>query len=255
MIVSKLSIDDPQQLQWLSWLYMQLFLCRRGVEKTHSMKKTDVIIENSGTYSIIRLRNQEVKNHKEVNEDGENGGVIRSVPGNLKCPFSVISTYLSHLNSKCDSLWQRPKPTAANSGEWYCNVSLGHNTIEKMLRTISTFCETQTKYTNHCLRVSSCSLLGEAGYTDLDIQSVSRHKSVSSLGIYKRVKLDKKIKMSDLYLHPSVLPAPVTMTIAVCPLEHPILILYNHQFYLHRRLHYLLLIQWHRLFHRHLQLY
>jgi hypothetical protein len=198
LIVSKLDINHPQQLQWLTWFYLHLYLCRRGVENSYSLKKTDIIIEQRGITSIIRLKNDETKNHKEVGEDEENGGVICSVPNNLKCPVYVIKTYLNHLHSKCDSLWQRPKASVINPETcWYYNAPVGHNFLKNMLKSISIFCSTSTVYTNHCLRVSSCSLLGVAGYSDLDIQSVSRHKSVSSLGIYKRVKIDKKMKMSD----------------------------------------------------------
>jgi hypothetical protein len=197
IIRSKLNSDVPQQLQWLAWINIQLHLCRRGLENTHSMKKSDLIVETHAEQTFIRMKNAETKNHKEINEDYENGGVISNVPGNPSCPVTVITSYLNRLNPACESLWQKPKATIKNPNDcWFQNSTVGHNTISNMMKNISQFCELQTSYTNHSLRVTSCTLLGEAGYDDLDIQAVSRHKSVSALGVYKRVKIDKKVEMS-----------------------------------------------------------
>lgn len=52
-------------------------------------------------------------------------------------------------------------------------------------------------YTNHSVRVSACTLLGELGFSDLDVQAVSKHKSVDSLGIYKRTKEARKLEMAS----------------------------------------------------------
>lgn len=46
LIMEKLDPDSPQQLQWLAWLTIQLYLCRRGVENTADLKKEDITIEN-----------------------------------------------------------------------------------------------------------------------------------------------------------------------------------------------------------------
>jgi hypothetical protein len=164
-----------------------------------SLKKNDIVVEHIGAPDMIRLaRNSHEKNHAEVNEDFDNGGRIASVPGNRKCPVKVITNYLEKLNPLCDSLWQRPKKNvSAESSPWYDNAPLGHNTLKTMMKSISVFSNLSSTYTNHCLRVSSCSLLGEAGFSDLDIAAVSKHKSLSSLGIYKRVRDVRKSEMSQ----------------------------------------------------------
>lgn len=38
-IYNSLDMGNPQQLQWLAWLTLQLHLCRRGIENTNAMKK------------------------------------------------------------------------------------------------------------------------------------------------------------------------------------------------------------------------
>ncbi len=197
-IVNSLDPLNPCQLQWLTWLYVHLHLCRRGFENSHDLGKDDLVIEKSGGTELIRLKKNEMtKNHAETDEDVENGGRISAIPGNAKCPVSIIISYMEKLNPTIPAFWQRPKKKVPlGSTVWYDAVPVGHNTLGTMMKTISAFCSLDTVYTNHCLRVSACTLLGEAGYTDLDIQSVSKHKSVSALGIYKRVKTDRKAEMS-----------------------------------------------------------
>jgi len=60
---------------------------------------------------------------------------------------------------------------------------------------ISQFCKLSDIYSNHCLRVTTCTILGEK-HEENDIKSVSGHQSSSSLGIYKRIKDSKKETMS-----------------------------------------------------------
>jgi hypothetical protein len=197
-IVHSLDPLSPRELQWLSWIFIQLHFCRRGFENVTDMKKQDLIVEKFGTFTIIRVKNELTKNHREVNEDAESGGRISSVPGNSKCPVKIIESYLDKLNPNCSSLWQKPKKNVSTSNPlWYDAVPLGHNSLATIMKNISTFCGLQTIYTNHCLRVSACSFLGDAGFTDLNVLSVSKHKSVSALGVYKRVKTDRKIEMSQ----------------------------------------------------------
>jgi hypothetical protein len=198
-ICEKLDPQNPQQLLWLTWLNVQLHLCRRGIENSSNMKKTDLVLEQYGQVNFIRLKkNEKTKNHTEIDEDADSGGRISSITGHLKCPVKIITTYLSKLNPNCDSLWQKPKQKVSpHSDCWFDAVPLGNNQLSSMMKKISSFCGLSEIYTNHCLRVSACTLLGESGYSDLDIQAVSKHKSVDALGIYKRIKTDKKLEMSQ----------------------------------------------------------
>ena len=61
---------------------------------------------------------------------------------------------------------------------------------------ISSLAKCSQKYTNHCLRVTSCTLLAEK-FSENDIKSVSGHKSNDALGIYRRVSEKRKSEMSD----------------------------------------------------------
>ena len=66
-------------------------------------------------------------------------------------------------------------------------------------------------YTNHSLRVSACTILGET-HTENEIKSISGHKSNSSLGVYKRIKGEKKEEMSNVLSKAMGLNEPTTST-------------------------------------------
>lgn len=61
---------------------------------------------------------------------------------------------------------------------------------------ISQICGLSRTYTNHSTRVTSCTMLGE-NFTENEIKTVSGHKSLSCLGIYKRTSEEKREQMSD----------------------------------------------------------
>ncbi len=44
--------------------------------------------------------------------------------------------------------------------------------------------------------MSCCTLLGELDFCDTDVRAVSQHKSVESLSLYKRVKVDRMMDMA-----------------------------------------------------------
>jgi hypothetical protein len=103
-IITVLDESDPQPLLLLTWVVVQLHLCRRGMENSKKMKKNDLIIERKGGVEYIRLKNEETKNHKEITEDTRDGGVISRIPESQKCPVKIIKLYLEKLNLNCQQL-------------------------------------------------------------------------------------------------------------------------------------------------------
>ena len=85
------------------------------------------------------------KNHQggiDSTEDHSNGKIF-VVPGSSWCPVEVLKVYLSHLNPDLESLFQRPEdmtvifnPDACKV--WYDARKLGHNSLENMLRNMTT---------------------------------------------------------------------------------------------------------------------
>jgi hypothetical protein len=197
-VVEVLDQDNPQQLQMLAWWYVQLFFCKRGIENTAEMQKCDINFDSVGGRTIAKLgRNWASKNHQEVDEDMESGGLISEIKDHPKCPIHILRKYISKLNPTNEALWQRPKENFKTEDDsWYINARLGHNSIANMMKKISAQCSLSKIYTNHSVRVSSCTLLGAHGFTDIDITAVSKHKSLDSLAIYKRTKAERKIEMA-----------------------------------------------------------
>jgi len=56
MVVQKLSLEDPQQLQWLVFFYLMLYFCRRGCENLLSMKKDHFIVKIISSKSVSYFR-------------------------------------------------------------------------------------------------------------------------------------------------------------------------------------------------------
>ena len=187
----------PQQLQWLVFFFIGIFFARRGCENFDIMQKTNIVIQKdqSGKRYISLKKDELTKCRRENNtERGSNGRIYET--GSPKCPVKVIEIYLSKLNEKNIFLWQRPKQSF-KCGElcWFENKKIGINTFRNFMAKISQFCKLSDIYSNHCLRVTTCTILGEK-HEENDIKSVSGHQSSSSLGIYKRIKDSKKETMS-----------------------------------------------------------
>jgi hypothetical protein len=194
LAVETLDVEDPRQLQFLAWLFIQLYFCRRGMENMAEMRKDNILIYKCHDTEMMRLRlNEESKNHKELDQDEESGARLVEIKGAKKCPLRIIKKYISKLSDN-EFLWQVPRKGFVK-GPWY-ERKLGKNAISGFMKTISTECGLSKKYTNHSLRASACTILGELGFSDIDVQSVSQHKSISSLAIYKRPQDPKKAEMA-----------------------------------------------------------
>lgn len=199
-IISTLTTSNPVELQLLSWWYIQFFFCKRGLENTVDMKKKDICFEVFQNKEVARLGCvKKTKNHQETDEDALSGGRICEIPGHIKCPVKVLKLYISKLHQGNEWLWQKPSTLYLPDGTcWYANLKVGHNAIAQMMKNISKFCSLSKLFTNHSVRVSTCTLLGELGFSDLDVQAVSKHKSVDSLGQYRKTKDSRKIEMATL---------------------------------------------------------
>ncbi len=66
-------------------------------------------------------------------------------------------------------------------------------------------------YTNHATAISNL----ERHFQDADVATVSGHKPVSSMSMYKRTSLDKKQQMFNT-LHDALHPLPTTSPIPTC---------------------------------------
>ena len=113
------------------------------------------------------------------------------------CPVKSFKIYLEKLNPKLDTFFQRPKAYPVSKGPWYDGQVVGSKTLEKMMKRISVDAKLHTIYTNHCIRVTSITILDNGGFEARHIMSVSGHRAESSIRSYARTDLKTKRKMSS----------------------------------------------------------
>lgn len=88
-IVASLDENEPQQLQWLVWVFVKLFFAQRANEVVSKLKIADLIFQSETDKEVISLRNFATKNHQKTNEDASIGGRIMSTKSE-KCPVRLI---------------------------------------------------------------------------------------------------------------------------------------------------------------------
>jgi hypothetical protein len=163
------------------------------------MKKTDLIFSDDGTY--LTLKDNLSKNHRGGDLSLSTGSKLFAT-NDASNPLSLVKHYLENLHEKCIYLWQRPKDCFKLGEPSYCCQKIGINYYSKFMNEISTFCQLSRKYTNHCVRSTDITCLGDK-YEDTDVKTMSGHKSLSALGCYKRTSDNKIQKMSNT-LHESI---------------------------------------------------
>lgn len=174
-----------------------LFFARRGCENYDQMKKTDFRFDKTttGRRCIRYTKDELTKNHRENDVEKSSEGLIIET-NTSKCPVAIFEQYLKRLNPENQFLWQRCRASFLIEDDvWYVNQKIGINKIKKFMHDISQFCGLSQLFTNHCLRVSSCTILGEK-HSENDIKVISDHSSNSSLGIYKRIQDSKTEEMA-----------------------------------------------------------
>ena len=155
---------DPAQLQSTTWFCLGIYFGRRGRENQRDMKPAMLALRATPQGEEYFELNREfpgslpaTKNHQGALSDAkdESAAKIFSVSESDKFPVKTIKNYLSHLNPKLDSFFQRPRERARsfNPDEdkvWYCNSPLGVNILDSMLKLMSSRAGIQPLLTNHC---------------------------------------------------------------------------------------------------------
>lgn len=199
-IFTKLDQTVPQQLQWLLFILIQLFFCRRGRENIENFSKSTFKVsrDSDGQHFLYQEEDELNKNHRENDKEKSIGGrAYENIENPNICPVKIYLRYLSKLHPACNRLWQYTKASInENDTIWFTNRPIGINSIGAWMKSISRFCNLTAIYTNHCLRVTCISILGEE-YCENDIKEISGHKSISSLGIYKKMGDDKRQQISN----------------------------------------------------------
>ena len=102
----------PAQLQRTAWLYLTLFIGRRGRENPGMLP----LRTTPQGFEYFELNRQQpgsllsTKNHQGGlgDSEDESDAKIFAVAGSQRCPVKTIKNYLDHLNPSSDVLFQKP---------------------------------------------------------------------------------------------------------------------------------------------------
>lgn len=181
-----LSDNDPFSLQRKVFVELGIHFARRGREGLRELRKDSFEFrkdENGKEYATIGYHEMS-KNHNGLDRtDTEKTQIIYEQE--QLCPIKSLKLYISKLNPQNDAFYQKPKARKYhNSATWYENKALGKNTLGQMMKTISEAANLSKIYTNHCLRVTTATVLAKAGVETRNICSVTGHRNEASLKSY-----------------------------------------------------------------------
>ena len=189
---------DPQKLQQTAWFFYNPLLWSKRKGKPASIDKIKpkaLQNPNSGLeYFKLNRETQggvfSTKNHQGGlnGTDDPSDGKMFEGKGLAICPVAVVKAYLSHLNPKCEALFQKPstgpkfKPSSYVIS--YSTLPLGHNTIDSMMKNMCLRAGIDPRFTNHCVRSTTVNILSSKDMKNRHIRAVKGHKSDASLGSY-----------------------------------------------------------------------
>jgi len=188
---------NPAKLQQTAWFFISLFLGKRGRENQQTMKKTMLALRKTPDgeeyYEVSNERGAVLatKNHQGGldDQDDESNGKIIERPGSKRCPVKLISKYLAHLNPQSSNLFRKPRSPCKSFNPvkdevWYCAVPLGHNSLENMLRNMTSRAGILPYLTNHSIRATTWTVLSAANYESRHIKAITGHQSEASIESY-----------------------------------------------------------------------
>ena len=189
---------------------VRYYFSRRGMENMDIITKNSFIVGTNPKTgrTIVKKKDELTKNHRENDAPKKATTGVMAATGTDDCPVKSFLKYKSKLHPDQERFWCYPKDAYhPDDVTWYTKKPVGHNTLSTFLPTLSEKVGLSRRYTNHSCRSSTATTLHEEGYAPAAIQSVTGHKSLSSLAIYQTTSDEQKIEMSDT-LH-SKLQAPV----------------------------------------------
>ena len=189
---------------------VRYYFSRRGGENMDTLTKDSFIVGvNAKTGRVcVKKVDELTKNHREDDTTPAYGGLMVATPTD-DCPVKSFLKYRSKLHPEQGRFWCYPKDTFHPDDEcWYTKKPVGANTLANFLQNLSEKVGLSRRYTNHSCRVLSATLLHEdGGFSPVAIQSITGHRSLSSLAIYQKTSDEQKIEMADC-LHRKLHAAP-----------------------------------------------
>jgi hypothetical protein len=194
-----LTPNTPSGLLNRVQMNIRLFFCRRANENFDQMTKSTFQIGKypDGTRYVFKSEDELTKNHQEKQKALITGHMPEDKINSDLCPVRLYELYTSKLNPSNNRLWQYPRDAYQYGDEsWYQNRPMGRDKLASFLKCLSQKVPLSQVYTNHSIRVTGVSILGQ-GFSMPQIMAVSGHRSTSSLALYQRVSDTEKQQMGN----------------------------------------------------------
>ncbi|KAK7094075.1 hypothetical protein V1264_007745 [Littorina saxatilis] len=176
---------------------IRYYFCRRGAENMHTMTKDTFEVKldaNTGRQYLYK-KDELTKNHRD---DSEGYTGFMPATGTHDCPVSTFLKYIEKLHPESERLWCYPRDSFHDEDTtWYTCKPVGKHGLQQFLPKLSKQCGLSQIYTNHSIRATSATVLHRASHAPAAIQSVTGHKSLSSLAIYQHTSAQQKMDMGD----------------------------------------------------------
>ena len=160
------------------WFNISLHFALRGAEVQTRLKKEDIVFATDSEgkeYATLR------RDFLSKNCPGGVGGREFETCGRSQDPRQVqaLKKLLSKLHPQVDRLFQRALqgPQADTKETWFMRCPLGHTVLREMLVRISKAADLSQRYTNHCLRATSITILKTTGFDDRAVCQLTGHKN------------------------------------------------------------------------------
>lgn len=207
--------STPSALQRKVYFDLSYHFGRRGREGLRNLTKESYIVKTDAQglrYVEADFREAE-KNHALDNY--QHMATMYEIPKKKEqCPVRAYTFYLSKLHPDNDALFQRPRPTIPAEGPWYCNAPVGIKTLGKMMADISEKAGLSQRYTNHCVRATTCVQLDRAGYDTQEIMAITGHRNEASVRSYTSRMHPQRARDISYSLSSCPIPQPLNRAAA-----------------------------------------
>jgi len=129
-------------------------------------------------------------------KDAKGARMYENVEDKDCCPVAAFEMYMEIISKNCNHEHLFPKPcTNMSKGlsqkRWYTKKqTVGKNTVDNLMSTLSETLDLSKRYTNHSLRVTHITVLKENGFTNAEIAANTGHKNPESVDKYNRKRRD-----------------------------------------------------------------
>ena len=149
---------------------------------------------NTGIKYIRKNLDEQTKNHQMDTE--MINAAMPELPNSDLCPVKTFMDYMSHLQPRCEYLWQHSKNKEdIKDTVWYKPSKIGPNPLSGFMSRVSHDADLSCVYTNHSIRSTATTFLGRANFSAKQIMSITGHHSVNLLAVYQRVSQNEKLQM------------------------------------------------------------